>query len=549
MNGQIFKKLRSMRIVLVLLALVMAYGAISYSPRAAGSIQTYSVGMDGVTGVTNNTVLAYGRYVLVAPYWPSKGIDENGELDISQLDNSVLYVIDTKKPNAEPMSKQLVSGDPHSAGSKTVYFPSKVVFDPQSKNVYIRGTRFEEKDGEVTPIDVIAYVQLNLESNGKPVFSSNVVPIDIQGVSNQFTVAAPLDFGFGSNGDMMVFTNGASVFSFNLDHGYLYELPIVHPTLYGADDSISFLDVDPKTNIVSICENVRTVDKENVVTYSSSISFHKLRDDGTFSLLKLVSTDQFPTNAILSRGSNIAVVSEADNNFALFTTTDGALWSVDLEDGPVQATVKKLYTFPELATDVNAPSALRVNYDLAKRVIGVVKPGFDIQIFRPINGRKGKIFRPINIASDTPVLAMARLGKKNKVVSSTAYSDEFKSEGGLTNVVNGDGSQWLISSFIGNLYSIDVAGDLPTSNVKLLGQVGTRVNRIDYYVDRSNVVAINSYELSDSSMQVSSPGSVVVGKISSTAIQSKTILETVMPTVSAIGKAAPKIRRPCNIIR
>ena len=103
-------------------------------------------------------------------------------------------------------------------------------------------------------------------------------------------------------------------------------------------------------------------------------------------------------------------------------------------------------------------------------------------------------------------------------------------------------------SFV-NLYSIDVASDLPTSNVKVLGQVGTRVNRIDYYADRANVVAINSYELDDSGMQVSSPGSLVVGKLSSNEIQSKTILETLMPTVSAIGKAAPKIRRPCNIIR
>jgi hypothetical protein len=549
MNGQIFKNLRSMRIVVVLLALLMAYGAISYSPRAASSIPTYSIGLEGVTGVTNNTVLAYGRYLLVAPFWPSKGIDENGDLDVSLLDNSVLYVFDTKKPGAQPLTKQLTSGDPSSPGSKTVYFPSKVVFDPASKNVYIRGTRFEDKEGEVIPIDVIAYVQLNLESNGKPVFSSNVVPIDIQGVSSQFTGPAPLDFGFGSNGDLMVFTNGASVFSFNLDYGYLYELPIVHPTLYGTDDSISFLDVDPKTNIVSICENVRSVDKEGGVTYSSSISFHKLRDDGTFSLLKLVSSDQFPTNTILSRGSNVAVVSETDSSFALFTTTDGALWSIDLDDGPVQVTAKRLHTFPELSTDVNAPSALLTRYDPAKRVIGVVKPGFDIQISRPINGKKGRISRPINIASETPVLAMARLGKKNKVVSTTAYDEEFKSEGGLTNIVNGDSSQWLISSFIGNLYSIDVASDLPTSNVKLLGQVGTRVNRIDYYADRANVVAINSFALDENGMQVSSPGALVVGKVSGVEIQSKTILETVMPTVAAFGKAAPKIRRPCNIIR
>jgi len=50
-------------------------------------------------------------------------------------------------------------------------------------------------------------------------------------------------------------------------------------------------------------------------------------------------------------------------------------------------------------------------------VIGVVKPGFTVQISRPTNGRRGRISRPTNlhITSETPVLAMARLGKKNKL--------------------------------------------------------------------------------------------------------------------------------------
>jgi hypothetical protein len=78
-TGGLFKRMRSMRIVIVLLALLLAYGAVSYSPRASTSLPIYSVGLGGVTGAANNTVLAFGRYVLVAPFWPSKGVAENGD--------------------------------------------------------------------------------------------------------------------------------------------------------------------------------------------------------------------------------------------------------------------------------------------------------------------------------------------------------------------------------------------------------------------------------------------------------------------------------------
>lgn len=550
-TGGLFKRMRRMRIVIVLLALLLAYGAVSYSPRASTSLPTYSVGLGGVTGTTNNTVLAYGRFVLVAPFWPSKGVDENGEIDLAQLDNSFLYVIDTKKPNSEPLSKELTWWDSKLGAAKTVYFPTRVVFDSKSNNVYVRGTRFEEKDGEVNPVDVIAYVHLNLDDNGKPVFDSTVVPIDIQGVSTQYTGEAPLDFGFSANGELMVFTNGASVFSYNLDQGYLYALGIVLPSQYSADDNITFLDVDQTTNIVSICETRKTAGKDNVVSVSSEISFYRLREDGTFPLLKRVFADQFPSGTALSSGSNIAIVSDGDSEFAVFATNDGSLWTVDLQDGPVQTTAKRLYTFQELAqSSADDSSPLLVKYDLEKRVIGLVKPGFTIEIRRPTNGRRANIRRPTNILSSAaPVLAMARLGKKNKVVSASSFGEEFKGEGGLSNFVDGQDSQWLISTYSGNLYSVDVASDLPDSKLRLLGQVGSRVERIDYYANRSSVVAINSFTLEDDGMGVASPGSLVVGRLSALESQSSAVLQALLPTASMLGRSAPSIRRPSNIKR
>jgi hypothetical protein len=551
-TGGLFKRMRSMRIVIVLLALLLAYGAVSYSPRAATALPTYSVALGGVTGAANNTVLAYGRFVLVAPFWPSKGVDENGEIDLTQLDNSFLYVIDTKKPNSEPLSKELTAWDSKLGASKTVYFPTRVVFDSKSNNVYVRGTRFEEKDGEVNPVDVIAYVHLNLDDNGKAVFDTTVVPIDIQGVSTQYTGEAPLDFGFSANGELMVFTNGASVFSYNLDQGYLYSAEIVHPSFYGPDDSISFLDVDPVSDVVSVCENRRSVDKDNVTMVSSVISFYKLGQQGTLDLMKRVLADQLPSGTALASGSNIAIVSEGDSGFGVFATNDGSLWTVDLQDGPVLTTAKRLYTFPELARASDADtSPLLIQYDSAKRVIGIVKPGFTIEIRRPSNGKRANIRRPSNlqITSEAPVLAMAKLGKKNKVVSASSFSEDFKGEGGLSNFVSGQNSQWLMSTYSGNLYSVDVASNLPNSTLRLLGQIGSRVNRIDYYADRSSVVAINSFTLEDDGMGVASPGSLVVGRISALESESGAVLQALLPTASMLGRSAPSIRRPCNIKR
>lgn len=550
-NGGLFKRMRRLRMVTALLMLLLAYGAVTFSPMAATSLPVGSIDLGGITGTTNNTALAFGRYLLVAPFWPTKGVSEDGELELAELDNSYIYLIDTKKPTLPPVAKKLTTGE--SSAGKTVYFPSKLIFDPQSSNVYVRGTRFEQKDDQVTAIDVVAYVRLNLDDNGKPIFDSSVVPIDIQGVSSQFTNEAPLDFGFGRNGDLMVFTNGASIFSYNLDQGYLYGIGIVPESEYSADDSISFLDVDPATNVVTVCWNRAVESKHTLQNLSSEISFYRLAANGTFEILKRVYSDQLPAGGALARGSNVTIVSDgADTEFALFSTTDGSVCSVDLRADGVQASVKQMSWFGELARESeNDDSPLITKYDSAKRTIGIVKPGFSIQISRPSNGKKGKISRPSNlhINSAVPVLAMARLGKKNKVVSTGTFSDLFRRDGGLSNFVTGESSQWFISTYGGNLYSVDVAGDLPASTLTLMGQVGSRVERIEYYSDRDNIVAINSFTFEDNGMRIATPGALVVGKLSGESILSRASVQTFLPTASLLGIATPAIRRPCNIRR
>lgn len=546
-NRGLFKRMRRLRMVTALLVLLLAYGSATFSPMASTGLPVGSIDLGGVTGATNNTVLAFGRYLLVAPFWPTKGVSESGELELSELDNSFIYVIDTKKPNLPPVAKKLSNGEAQNA--KTIYFPSKLIFDSQSNNVYVRGTRFEEKGDQVTAIDVIAYVRLNLDDNGKPIFDSSVVPIDIQGVSSPFTNEAPLDFGFGRNGELMVFTNGASVFSYNLDQGYLYGVGIVPASEYNADDSISFLDVDPATNVVTVCWNRKI---ESAETTASEISFYRLGENGTLQILKRVYPEQLPGGSALGTGSNVVIVSDGgDSEFALFATTDGSLCSVDLRDDGVQTTVRQMHQFSELEQSSESDrSPLLVQYDSGKRTIGIVKPGFSIQISRPTNGKRGRISRPTNLKiNSVPVLAFARLGKKNKVVSANAFRDDFNGDSGLSNFVKGENAQWLISTYSGNLYSVDMNSDLPSSKLTLLGQVGSRVERIEYYPDRANIVAINSFAFEDDGMRVATPGAVVLGKLSNESILSQVSLQTFLPTASLLGMATPAIRRPCNIIR
>jgi hypothetical protein len=546
-TGGLFSKLRSMRMIVLFLALLLAYGAVSYSPHAATPNNLHSVDLGGVTGATNNTILAYGRYVLIAPFWPSTGIAENGDIDPSLLDNDSVYMIDTKKPDAPPIRKKLRSRD------STVYFPSRIAFDENSNNLYVRGTRFEENELGVTKVvDAIAYVRLVADGKGKAEFDGNVVTFDIEGVPGADTGEAPLDFAFSAHGDLLVFTNGASVFSFTLAEGYLNRVDIVQADEYNSNNSISFLNVDTTTNIVSVCANQKWVGKDKVTRVSSQLSFYKLGERGTFDLLKRTELGLSSDGKALVDGGNIAIVSEADSEFALFATNDGSVYTVDLRSEGEAATINRLYSFPELAlSSVTDSNPLLVHYEPSKRIVGVVKPGFTVQITRPLNGKPGRITRPINlhIASESPVLAMAKLGKKYKVTSAVSFAEDFKDEGGLANLAIGEDSQWLVSTYSGKLYSIGVDGELQDSELNLLGTIGSRVDRFAYYADRTSVVAISAFTLDEDGMRIASPGSLVFGKLSDLESQPGSIVQALLPTASLLGKSTPTIRRPCNIRR
>ena len=171
----VFGMHKSMRLAIIALALIGMLGMPSASSLASSTWKVSEVTLPGVNGESNNVAFAFDRYVLVAPYAPSKPIAEDA--DLSALDNHFLYLFDTKKPFANPISISLQT----LSSGKTVFYPTKVLFDAKSQIVYVRGTRFIETADGFDGREVLAYTRLNLDDNNKPIFNSTVSVVDIRG--------------------------------------------------------------------------------------------------------------------------------------------------------------------------------------------------------------------------------------------------------------------------------------------------------------------------------------------------------------------------------
>ena len=533
--------------------LVALFSLASYSPRADAINLSY-VELPGANGGQNNVVFAFERYVLIAPYAPTGPVEENG--DLSQLDNHYLYVVDTKKPSVV-LTKDLTALA-SSTSPRTIYYPTKLAFDPTTQTAFLRGTRFEEKDGEIRGIEVISYVRLNLGDNGKPVIDPTVISFDIEGVGGESSADAPADLALGRNGNYLVFTNGASLFTYRLDQGYIYKVDLVHPSEYGADNAISYLAIDKDTNVLSVYSNKKTVDEEGTEHDQSEISFYRLEDDGSLTLLKRAYSEDLPGGAALTPGSNVVVYADLekpDLQHALFVTSDGSLCQVDLSTDGLSAVVRQLAIFPELAKqDQDDDGPRLVKYDASKRVVGIVSQGYTAQIARPANGKRGRIARPANlhVLTSQPVVAVAKFGKKSKVTSRNVFSDDFVDQGGLSALLYlADNGEWLTSSYSGNLYSIAALGDFEKSRPQLIAEIAPRIERLDYLASRDSLVAVQSCAADDDGLRLTEPGSVAIGKVISA--DGKSLLtgaaQMLMPAASQFLRKTPAIRRPCNIKR
>lgn len=547
----VFRKNKTAHLAILVLALLGMLGLPHINTEAASPWKVTSVPLAGVNGGSNNVVFAFDRFALVAPYAPSTPINE--ETDLTQLDNHSIHLIDTKKPSSGVLTAKLETA----TGSRTVYYPTKVLFDPNSQIAYVRGTRFDSKENGEEPVEVVAYLRLNLDDNGKAIFNSNATVIDIKGVGTDERCSdAPTDFALGQNGKLLVFTNGASILTYNVDLGYIYKVDVVTGK-FGEDSKITFLDVDQSTDIVTVCWSIREKGEGESFKNSSELQFYHLSSDGSLNLIKRVLPWEFPEGTALVPGSNVAIAlsgEKSEQKFAYFVTNDGSLNQIDLNSDGFVGAVKQIQKFDDLAQgSVGDASPRIIKVDSAKRVIGIVKQGFTAQIRRPTNGRPNRpiirslsTFKPV----EPPAFALVKLSKKGKVVSSNLFVSEFSQEEGLTSFIPAADGQWLLSTHSGNLYSVGVGDDPQKASPQLMTYLGPRTDQIAFLSARSSVVAINSFESNENGDEILAMGSLVVAKMSDFSTQSATM--SLQSRVSSSGSTGKKsgpnlfIRRPCN---
>ncbi len=556
----VFCMRKSMRLAIIALALIGMIGMPSASSLASSSWKVSEVALPGVNGESNNIAFAFDRYVLVAPYAPSKPIAEDA--DLSSLDNHFLYLFDTKKPFANPVTISLQT----LSSGKTVFYPTKVLFDPTSQIVYVRGTRFIETEEGFNAVEVLAYTRLNLDDNNKPIFNSTISVVDIKGVgAADYCSDAPLDFALGRNGSFLVFTNGASIFTYNIDEGYIYGVDIVPAKDFGPDNQITYLDVDEVTNVVTVCWNSKEKSEDGHVKTLSELSFYNLVEKGSLDLNKRIKPENFPENTAMTPGSRVAITATKDdkNNtiseFAYFVTNDGTLCQIDLDPRTnVSPSVKQLQKFDAFAQESAEDASPRnVKVDSSKRVVGIVKQGFTAQISRPSNGKRGRAKNLIRTLStfnavEAPAFAVAKLSKqKGKVLSSNVFTEYFRAEEGLTNFASGTEGQWMISTHSGKLYSIATTDDPQRASPELMVQLGSRTDQIAFCSARSSVVAISSLASDESGEGIAAPGSLIVARpndISTQATNTMNLFASPDAQNLLASKIVPgpSIRRPCN---
>lgn len=552
------KTQNAVRLAVILIALMLLGGVLVSSPQAAQPWKVASVDLVGANGENNNMAFAYDRFILVAPYAPSKVPSAPDAVD--QLDNYNIYLIDSKK-----LLDGVKSHPIETASGDRLFYPTKLIYDDSSHTVYVRGTRFVRVDGGVQEIAAIAYIHVNLDpDNGKPAFGDNVVMIDIAGVGEDKASDAPDDFALADNGNLLVFTNGAWIFTYNLGHGYLYHVEIVPSDAYNAGSRINYLDVDAASGTLTVSWNNK-LGEEGKTKNVTTLSFYQLESSGTMQLRKRLYPEQFSEGVYITEGSNIPVLANFDEqgkfapgSFALAVTSDGNLCQIDLTGGnDVSLTLKPLVQFDALATSDSADGSPRMlKYDPAKRTVGIVRQGFTAQIRKPANGKTGRpssVIRTLSLFNvvESPVLAIARLGKNlSRVIASKVFVDEFRNEAGLTRIIDGPDSQWWLATYSGNVLALSTLDSIDATDLNLLTQVGPRTGRIAYFGSRDSLVAINSFALDATQEQIGEPGALVVARQAARSTQSFSIasVSTTNRPAGAQGPT-PSIRRPCNITK
>jgi hypothetical protein len=146
---------------------------------------------------------------------------------------------------------------------------------------------------------------------------------------------------------------------------------------------------------------------------------------------------------------------------------------------------------------------------------------------------------------------MAKFGKKGKVASRNVFSDDFRDQGGLSELISWQNDQWLTATYSGKLFSIGATGSFEEATPNLLSEIGPRIDRVDYLTNRDSLVALQSCAVDEDGLRITEPGSVVVAKVGSTQGESlfTTAAQMIVPAGSPLIGRGPAIRRPGNLRR
>ena len=117
------------RLVVILIALLLFGGLLGSAPQAAQPWKVSSVDMVGVDGSNNNLAFVDDRYILVAPYAPSRMPTDAAAID--QLDNYYVSLVDSKRPTDGVLSHPLQTA----SDQERLYYPTKLVYDPATRTV------------------------------------------------------------------------------------------------------------------------------------------------------------------------------------------------------------------------------------------------------------------------------------------------------------------------------------------------------------------------------------------------------------------------------
>jgi hypothetical protein len=544
--------MRGKALLVGLCCIALVVGGLSWNPvssRAASPIPKLStVDLPGVSGSVNNLSFVFDRWALVAPFAPSGNPAEDAGLE--EYDNHFLYLIDTKKPDAQ-----------YARSLRNCYYPTKLVYDSNSNTAFVRGTEFVDLGGgNYEPREVISYITVDRDSTtGDPKFTSEAVSFEIKGRGTDFCSDAPTDFVLGQGGRILVFTNGFSIFTYTLAEGYLYEVGFFKvDDEYGPDNRITSLDYDDQTGTLSVSLARKTLDSDGVPRYSYELKFYSLNPNGSVDLItQVVSSASSLDRDPLAPNSNVVISSDPDNSsnefFGLFISNDGSLCKVDLRNRGTSASVDIIDHFPELMrTDEDEGGTRLLRFDRATKLLSGVKRGHTISIRRPVSSKPGRIRRPVSIhVAGDPALVLAQLNnKKNRIVREKIFATEFVDELGLSNLVfNPDYQQALVSTFTGKLVSIGLSQGVDGASLTWLGDIGERVGYLAYNSNRSTVLAISSYDPTDDGSEISDPGALVVAKVplggDSTA--ASRLLNVLLSPAAGLLPRQPSIKRPCGL--